>query len=104
MKGLIALLILGTAVVGASVDVAGAAAKKGATKSLDPAKGYFHQLHVQKMKMTCATCHSSEMRDILFLRKDDVVPAAMPGQVDRKVCLGCHQAPGKPTWYGAPAR
>jgi cytochrome c553 len=104
MKHLIALLIVGIAVTGASFGAADAAPKKGATKSLDPAKGYFHQLHVQKMTMTCATCHSSETRDILFLRKDDVVPAAMPGQVDRHVCLTCHQAPGKPTWYGAPAR
>lgn len=76
------------------------AATKKVVRSLDPAKGYFHQLHTKKMKMACTGCHSTEMRDILFLRKDDVVPAAMPGQVDRAICLGCHTAPSKPAWYG----
>src|ERR1035437_6193376 len=63
MKHLIALLIVGIAITGVSFGAADAAAKKGAIKSLDPTKGYFHQLHVQKMTMTCATCHSSETRD-----------------------------------------
>ncbi len=104
MKRLIALLIMGTVAVGTSIGAVGAAPKKQATKSLDPAKGYFHQLHAKKMNMACSSCHSSEVRDILFLRKDDVVPAAMPGQVDRHVCLTCHQTPGTPTWYGAASR
>jgi hypothetical protein len=104
MKRLIALLIMGVVVAGASVGTVGAAPKKQPTRSLDPAKGYFHQLHAKQMKMACGSCHSSEVRDILFLRKDDVVPAAMPGQVDRHVCLTCHQAPGTPTWYGAAPR
>jgi hypothetical protein len=69
-------------------------------KSLDPAKGDFHRLHTRKLKMTCSGCHSAESKDILFLRRNDVVPAAMPGQVDRKVCLGCHNSPAKPSWYG----
>jgi hypothetical protein len=103
MKHLIALLIVGVVAAGALVGAAGAASKKEAPKSLDPTS-YFHQLHVQKMTMQCANCHSSETSDILFLRKDDVVPAAMPGQVDRHICLTCHQAPGQPTWYGSPAR
>lgn len=102
MKRLIALLIIG--VVAVSAGAVDAAPKKQAAKSLDPVRGYFHQLHAKKMNMACGSCHSSEVRDILFLRKDDVVPAAMPGQVDRHVCLSCHQAPGSPTWYGAASR
>ncbi len=76
------------------------AATKRVVRSLDPTKGYFHQLHIQKMKLVCAGCHSTEVKDILFLRKDDAVPGAMPGHVDRAICLGCHAAPSKPAWYG----
>ena len=111
MKQLIALLFLALAVVSAPLvaadDVAKtpAAAKSAAgVKSMDPAKGRFHQTHTKKLKMACTTCHSSEVKDALFLRKNDVVPAGMPGQVDRSVCLGCHQEPAKPAWYGTAAR
>jgi hypothetical protein len=84
-----------------TIGLAGfAAEKKGVPLTLDPGTGYFHQVHTKNLGMTCTTCHSAENRDILFLRKDDVVPAEMPGQVNRSICLGCHKAPGKPTWYG----
>lgn len=78
--------------------VADAAPKKGAP-SLDPVKGAFHQTH-KALKLECNGCHSANNADVLFLRRNDVVPIAMPGQVDRKVCLGCHTAPSKPAWYG----
>ena len=68
--------------------------------SLDPVKGKFHRVHIRKLKMSCGTCHSDQSNDVLFLRRNDVVPAAMPGQVDRKVCLDCHKSPRKPSWYG----
>ena len=88
----------------ALISVAADAATKKVVKSLDPAKGYFHRVHTQKMKLGCNGCHSTEAKDILFLRKDDVVPAAMPGQVDRAICQGCHTAPSKPAWYGLSAK
>ena len=69
-------------------------------KSLDPKTGAFHRVHRTKLKMSCSSCHSAETKDVLFLRRADVVPAAMPGQVDRQSCLGCHTAPAKPAWYG----
>jgi hypothetical protein len=77
---------------------ADAAPKKGAA-SLDPVRGAFHRTH-KALKLECGGCHSAGNADVLFLRRADVVPAAMPGQVDRKICLGCHTAPSKPAWYG----
>jgi len=50
--------------------------------------------------MGCGDCHSKQAGDILLLRRADVVPAAMPGHVDRKRCLGRHAAPAEPAWYG----
>lgn len=104
MKRSVTLLLVAIA---AGVPVAGVAAQKAkdasalaGAKTLDPAKGYFHQQHIKKLNMTCTNCHSSETQDILFLRKDDVVPPAMPGQVNRSICLSCHTAPSKPAWYG----
>ena len=101
MIRLLGFLGLAGAIAVVTVGIASIAAeKKGVPLTLDPRTGYFHQVHTKNLGMTCATCHSSENRDVLFLRKDDVVPAEMPGQVNRSVCLGCHKAPGKPTWYG----
>jgi hypothetical protein len=76
------------------------AAQAAEVKSLDLQNGSFHKLHNQTLQLPCATCHSPNNQDILFLRNDEPLPAGMPGPVDRKVCLGCHQAPGQPTWYG----
>ena len=108
MKQLITLLFLGLAVVNAPLVAADDASKKPAVeksatsvKSLDPAKGRFHRTHTKKLKMACTDCHSGEIKDALFLRRNDVAPAGMPGQVDRSLCLGCHQEPSKPAWYGA---
>ena len=111
MKRLIALLILGLAVTSMPLVAAEDAGKPAAVakpavgkKSMDPANGRFHQVHTKKLKFECTSCHSSEQQDVLFLRKDDVLPAGMPGPVDRHLCLSCHQQPSKPTWYGAAAR
>ena len=98
MKRLLSFVVLAGAVAAFSF-AADAAPKKG-VKSLDPANGAFHQVHAKKLKLGCGDCHSKDVTDILFLRRNDVVPAAMPGQVDRKICLGCHTAPAKPAWYG----
>jgi len=106
MRRLIAAMVLGMAMValpaaGADVSTTKPAAKPVASaKSLDPVKGAFHRTHTQKLKMSCDTCHSAELKDVLFLRGAEVV-ASGPGPVDRALCLGCHQAPAKPTWYGA---
>ncbi len=100
MRRLVASSALAAALALVAAGAAGAATKKGVTLSLDPVKGYFHQTHVKTMKMGCGNCHSRDNPDVLFLRKDDVVPAAMPGQVNRAVCLGCHTKPSKPAWYG----
>lgn len=111
MKHVIAFLILALAGTSVSLSAADDAARKPApvkaaagVKSMDPAKGRFHQIHIKKLKMACSSCHSTEAKDALYLRKDDVLPAGMTGQVDRSLCLGCHQEPNKPTWYGAAAR
>lgn len=103
MKRLIAAVVLGLALPAAAADEATKkpAAKPAAiAKSLDPGTGAFHRVHTQKLKMSCDTCHASELKDVLFLRGAEV-SASGPGPVDRAVCLGCHQAPAKPNWYGA---
>jgi len=106
MKRLIAAMVLGMAMVAMSVSAADVTTAKPATKpaasakSLDPVKGAFHRIHTQKLKLSCDTCHAAELKDVLFLRGAEVI-ASGPGPVDRSICLGCHQAPAKPTWYGA---
>jgi len=105
MKWLIAAILLGMAVAALPAVAADDAATKPASKpaasakSLDPVKGGFHRIHTQKLKMACDSCHASELKDVLFLRGAEV-SAGGPGPVDRGICLGCHQAPAKPTWYG----
>lgn len=111
MKRLIAfsILVLATATfpAGAANDAvkkpAAANTSSASANSLDPTKGRFHQRHVKKLKMDCTGCHSPETKDDLFLRRDKALPAGMPGQVDRTVCLSCHQEPAKPSWYKAAA-
>src|SRR3972149_7700812 len=99
MKNPLALTILGFLALGLAAGVIDAAMKQSAAqtaavKSLDPQKGSFHPLHNQTLKLPCATCHSPTTQDTLFLRKDEPLPAAMPGQGDRQICLSVHQAPG----------
>ena len=110
MKRVLAVIVMGFAMVVLPAIAADDAGKKPATttvvrnKSLDPVKGDFHRLHNQKMKMACDVCHSGGQTDVLFLRKDDAPAPGMPGQVNREVCLSCHKAPAKPAWFGAAAR
>ena len=106
MKRLLAAMVLGIAVVALPAAAADDGAKKARAKpvaspklSLDPVKGQFHQVHTQKLKVSCDTCHATELKDVLFLRGSEVPRG--PGPVDRATCLGCHQAPAKPAWYGA---
>jgi len=106
MKRLIAAMVLGIAMAAlpafaADVTTIKPAAKPAAsTTSLDPVTGGFHRAHTQKLKMSCDNCHAGELKDVLFLRGAEVAMSG-PGPVDRALCLGCHQAPAKPTWYGA---
>ena len=97
------LFVLTVSGVWTTVGVAQQAAKPRvvAASSLDPVKGRFHQRHARKLKMTCGNCHGAGQPDVLFLRSNDVVSTAMPGPVNRAICLPCHQAPNKPAWYGA---
>ena len=105
MKRLIAAVVLGLAVGALPAMAAEDAAKKPAAKavtavkSMDPAKGSFHRIHTQKLKLSCETCHSTELKDVLFLRGAEVAASGV-GPVDRATCAGCHQAPAKPAWYG----
>jgi hypothetical protein len=109
MKRLIAAVVLGMVVAALPAFAADDAGKAppakpvASAKSLDPAKGAFHRTHTQKLKMACDGCHAPELKDALFLRGAEVSTSG-PGPVDRGICLGCHQAPAKPTWYGAAAK
>ena len=104
MKRLIAAMAMGLAMLALPAAAADETVKKSAkpaaaVKSMDPAKGSFHRVHTQKLKIACDTCHGSEAKDVLFLRGAEIA-ASGAAPVDRAVCAGCHQAPAKPAWYG----
>jgi hypothetical protein len=106
MKRLLVAMVLGSVVVALPAAAVDDTAKKVAAKpvaspklSLDPNKGQFHQVHTQKLKASCDTCHATELKDVLFLRGSEVPRG--PGPVDRATCLNCHQVSAKPAWYGA---
>lgn len=79
----------------AEAPAAKAPAKASANR-MDPAKGSFHKKHAQKLKLACDTCHDGSKTDVLVVKS-----GAGPAPINREVCLGCHQSPAKPTWYGA---
>jgi cytochrome c553 len=78
-------------------------AADGGRNSLDPLKGRFHVRHTQKLKMDCGTCHAAEAKDTLNARNARVA-STTPGPVDRHTCLGCHNKPAKPGWYGGASK
>jgi Fe-S-cluster-containing dehydrogenase component len=69
---------------------------KVAVNRMDPAKGSFHRVHVKKMKLSCDTCHDAKATDVLLVKK----PRGSHVTANREACLGCHQSPTKPAWYG----
>lgn len=105
MRRLLSVFMLAAAMVAmpaisADTPVKKATSKPVASNAMDPAKGSFHRVHTKKLKLSCETCHSTEPKDVLFLRGAEVVASgAQP--VDRAACQGCHQTPQKPAWYGA---
>ena len=99
MKRLTLLALLALSVAAGPAIAADPPAKKPAAtakKSMAP-NGRFHTVHTKKLKFDCGTCHGTGEADTLFLRTGEPQGA---GPVDRNVCLGCHQSPSKPTWYG----
>lgn len=60
-----------------------------------PSLDRMHAAHKAKLNLECSACHTETQVDTLLIK----TYAAMP--VDRDTCLACHQAPGKPAWYGA---
>lgn len=90
--------------IGATAFALSATAADKGRNSLDPVKGRFHVKHTQKLKLDCGTCHAAEVNDTLNMRNARPMPAGMPGVVDRHVCLGCHEKPSKPGWYGGAAK
>lgn len=52
----------------------------------------YHKIHTTVLGLECASCHAREFtrREVIFFHQD-VSPSA-PGPVDRRSCLGCHQA------------
>ncbi len=105
MRRILSAAIIAAAVLAmpaASADKAPAksASRPAAANAMDPVKGSLHRIHTKTLKLGCNTCHSQEAKDVLFLRGAEIaVSGANP--VDRAACLGCHQSPSKPAWYGA---
>ena len=99
MKRLI-LCALAAMAVSFTANAADTTSPHGPAYKMDPAKGSFHQKHVKKLKLGCDTCHDATGADVLVVKKAE--GGASPGAINREACRGCHQAPGKPTWYAAP--
>lgn len=106
MRTCIAALALGWMLALTPALGADAPAKKPAVggKPSMAVNGRFHKLHEKQEKLECKDCHAKVQRDILFLRKDDRMPAKMDevGQSDRKGCLTCHKpgyVPDQPRSY-----
>lgn len=109
MKRLIMLALLGLSLAAGSLIAAEPATQKAVANAKAPAvnaktktlaeKGRFHAVHGIKQKLDCEDCHGGGADDILFLRTGEF--QGKEGPVDRKECLGCHQTPKKPTFYGA---
>jgi len=108
MKRIIMLALLGLSLASGSVIAVDTAASPSAAapkvsavnaraKSLDE-KGRYHAIHTKKEKLECTDCHGGGDEDILFLRTGEF--QGKDGPVNRDVCLTCHQAPKKPTFYG----
>lgn len=70
---------------------------EAAVNRMDPAKGSFHRVHTKKVKLACDTCHVANASDVLLVKKTG---ASQP-PASREACLGCHQSPARPAWYGA---
>ena len=107
MKKLLVLTVLGFALAGGSAFSADVSVQKtvpkvaavtAKTKTVAE-KGRWHAVHEKSQKLDCEDCHGGGEKDILFLRTGE--PQGSLGPVDRKGCLTCHQAPKKPTFYGA---
>jgi hypothetical protein len=88
MKALVAALI-GACLLALPVSA-------GVVNRMDPAKGAFHRVHTKKVKLACDTCHDGKAGETLQLKKTSGSQVA----ANREVCLGCHQSPAKPAWYG----
>lgn len=104
MRRLLLATMFGAIALALPAIAADAPAKAATTKPattvnrMDLAKGSFHKKHAQKLKLACETCHDPKVTDVLVVRQ---ASAGSPGPINREVCLGCHQSPAKPTWYGA---
>jgi len=107
MKRLVTLSLLGFALAVSSAFAADVAPKgsvdkaltvSAKTRTLNP-QGRYHTLHAKKLKLDCTDCHGDGAADVLFLRTGEF--QGKDGPVNREVCLGCHQSPMKPAWYGA---
>ena len=63
----------------------------------------FHRIHAGVLGLECATCHGEKLNPSVaaFTAPPAVdVSSDSPGLVDRRVCVGCHQAgPGR-HFYG----
>ena len=106
MKRLILTVLFGAIALALPAAAADAPPKPVAAKPapagnrMDVATGSFHRKHTGKLKLACDTCHDTKTVDVLVVKKAD--GPGSPGPINRESCRGCHQAPGKPTWYGAP--
>ena len=62
----------------------------------------FHDMHTKTVGLECTSCHKTQEPPSYLTVKEsvaEIAPTNARVELDRKVCLGCHQTGAKP-WYG----
>ncbi len=68
-------------------------------------QGRYHEIHGDIMLMGCTSCHIGEeyREGVLNFSKYKPWPEEAKGQLERSVCLGCHQEGGVATTFYTPS-
>ena len=72
---------------------------------LDREHGRFHVIHSDVLMLDCSTCHGKPKyrEGVLNFSKFKPFPVKAKGQLEKDVCLGCHQEGGIATSFYTPS-
>lgn len=74
-------------------------------RSMDFKHGRFHEIHADILLMECSSCHIGDnyREGVLNFSKYKPWPVKAKGELERSVCLGCHQEGGIATTFYTPS-